>query len=189
MITFSFLFKTYLSDDVQVIEGGHIGVGPCMHRNVISMVPGRQKLFPILENIRADHKMRRSDVIFRQKPDKCIRILQRKLDTVRAQSDARLQAVDHRRKNLRNNHPAHSKYWANFAYICRSTNKLLLHLDPNPSILAPNHGYWSSSVNLESFPQSQRHLERRPKLWVTGLSRGCFRESPLTKLKNGMKWF
>lgn len=48
-----------------------------MHRDVISMVPGRQKLFPVLENVCANHEMRRFNFVFRQKFNECISVLQR----------------------------------------------------------------------------------------------------------------
>lgn len=62
----------YLTDDFKVAERGHVGMSPCVHRNVTPSIPSRQELTPVLNDVDADHEVSRLDFVLLQERDEGI---------------------------------------------------------------------------------------------------------------------
>lgn len=59
--------NSYLSHDIQITEGCHVRMGPCVNGDIAPSFIGLGKLFGPAEDVDSDHVMSGSLVIFVQK--------------------------------------------------------------------------------------------------------------------------
>jgi len=59
--------KSYLCNNLQVWQRRHMLVTPCVNSNVIARLESMEELGRVVENVYADHEMRRVDIVGGQK--------------------------------------------------------------------------------------------------------------------------
>jgi hypothetical protein len=67
---------TYLAEDIEITQSGHVWMSPSMNGNVMSRVEGREEVRGIIHDVDTNHEVRCGRVVGRQELHKGWRRLQ-----------------------------------------------------------------------------------------------------------------